>query len=365
MLSPITAYLNGGVSVASRRPFPRMQLPLPPWDVTDAEGNIVHTTLPPEQVIPPHFSDPAWPRADFAGVTIPGDYTPTDTADIIANGGVHITSGRWKGLWIPFLPGANTTPPTMLMTPMLFSYPRDVQDVFLTEHAERAYDDMVIDPEPWNAAVPTPSAMLAWCRYIRSWGFRVVLWRGEAHLELDAMLQTLLDAGVVSFYCHGEEVDSHWTSEDYEASLRRMDAHIGGRLPIGVHFTANSERQMSYPIGFPRDTFLNDWSPYDGRVHLCLQSSQDASAGRQSASMYYARLHVNCGIGDAARGPGAPNSRVIIWETMATAQLYNRCDESYGNLRDFELICGTRNDTRARPASGFGNGCRYSDGSPI
>ena len=308
--------------------------------------------LPPEQVIPPHFSDPTWMRADFTGVNLNLD--------------------RWGGLQKfkdAFLVGANTTPITMIMTPMCIMQKRWLQDATLTEHAERGYDDFVIAPGGWgmpeNGFTPTPANMLAWCRYVKSWGFRVVLWQGDPTLGIDPILQTLLDAGVVSFYIHGEEVDSKMTSEAYEASLQQIDAHIGGRLPIGVHFTANGERHMGYPIGFPRDTFLSDWSPYDGRVHLCLQLDVEANAGLQGASMYYARQHVNCGIGDAARGPGAPNSRVIAFETMATAQLYGRCTEEYGCLRGWELICGTRRDPGARPVSGSANGLRYPNGTVV
>ena len=329
----------------------------------------MHTVLPPEQVIPPHFTDPAWIRADFSGVTIPGAYTPVETGSIIAAGGVTMTSGRWTGLVIPFVIGANTTPPTMLDTTMLLSYPRTVQDVFLTEHAERGYDDVVVAPEGWNLAPHTPDAMLAWCRYVKSWGFRVVLWRGSASLGIDAMLHTLLDAGVVSFYCHGKEVDAQMTSQAYEASLQQIDAYVKGAIPIGVHFSADdmppNGRGMGYPLGFPRDTFMPDWSLYDGRVHLCSQQNVNASAGLQGAAIYYARLHVNCGIGDAARGPGAPHSRVINWESKATAKLYNACTEGGGCLQAFENLCGTRDDPRALPVSGSADGLRYPDGTAV
>lgn len=338
-------------SVGGRRPAPIPHDPLPPFDPSDGNGE-VHTVLPPEQVIPPHFTDPAWMRADFNGVTL-------DLA-------------RWGGrpaFADSFLAGANTTPINMLMTPMAIMYPRNIQDAMLTEHAERGYDDFIIAPGGWNmdqnGFTPTPENLLAWARYVHSWGFRVVVWQGSVAMGLDPIVRTLLDAGLVSFYIHGEEVDSQMSSEQYELSLQQVDVFIGGRIPIGVHFTADGQRHMGYPIGFPRDTFLNDWSPYDGRVHLCQQLDVDASAGLQGASMYYARLHVNCGVGDAARGPGAPNSRVIAFETMATRQLYGLCTESYGCLRDWELICGTRGDPRARPVSGFANGNRYPNGLAI
>jgi hypothetical protein len=336
-------------TTTGKRPAAVPHAPLPPFDPNDS-GGIVHTTLPPEQVIPDHFTDPAWMRADFNGVTLNLD--------------------RWQvgGAQLPFLKGANSTPLAMLMTPMAILYPRYWQDAILTEHAERGYDDFILDCEPWNAAANgwtdiQPADLLAWCQYVRSWGFRVVLWRGDPTRGIDAMLQTLMDAGAVQFYIHGEEVDRKVRSEQYAASLQQIDQYIGGRIPIGVHFTCDGDRHMGYPIGFPRDTFLNDWSPYNGRVHLCLQLDVNASAGLQGASMYYARQHVNAGLGDAARGSGAPNSRVIAFETMASAQLQGQCSEGYGNLRDFELLCGTRLDPRVRPVSGFGNGCRHPDGT--
>lgn len=347
MLTTLTTYAASAGSGGSSRPAPERQKPLPPFDPNDS-GGIVHTTLPPEQVIPPHFTDPAWLRADFNGVTL-------DLA-------------RWSAQTLPRLVGANTTPLAMLMTPMLILYPRYWQDADLTEHAERGYDDFVIAPSGWNMLengfTPTTDKILAWARYVVSWGFRVVLWQPDRPpSEPSDVLKTLLDAGVVSFYVHGKEVDSMMSAEDFEQSLQAVDRYIGGRIPIGVHFTADGGRHMGYPIGFPRDTFLNDWSPYDGRVHLCQQLDVDASAGLQGASMWYARRYVNCGIGDGAKGPGAPNSRVIAFETMATAQLYGRCTEEYGCLRSWELLCGTRTDARVRPVSGSANGLRKPDGS--
>lgn len=331
-------------NVGGTRPAATPHAALPPFDPNDS-GGIVHTTLPPEQFIPAHFADPTFMRADFNGVTL-------DT-------------NRWGGN-PPFLPGANSTPLAMLMTPMLVLYPRHWQDACLTEHAERGYDDLIVDCEPWNGPAYSPADMLAWCRYVQSWGFRVVLWRGDPTRGIDPMLDTLMQAGAVNFYVHGEEVDRKVTAEQYAASLNQIDQYVGGRIPIGVHFTCDGDRKMGYPLGFPRDTFLNDWSPYDGRVHLCLQlEGESAPAGLQGAAMYYARQHVNAGIGDAARGPGAPNSRVIAFETMATKQLYGRCDEAYGCLRSWELLCGTRLDSRVRPVSGSGNGIRYPNGDPL
>jgi hypothetical protein len=329
----------------------------PPFDPSDGDG-IVHTTLPPEQVIPPHFTDPLFMRADFNGVTIdlsrwnPGAPEP-----------------------LPFLSGANSTPLAMLMTPMLIMYPDYWQDADLTEHAERGYDDFVTAPNGWNMpenGFPENSLdkLLPWHKKLKAWGFRTVYWQGNYREGLTSVFEALLDAGVIDFFIYGKEVDTMpgGTSEEFEAALHNVNDYLGGRIPIGVHFSADGDRHMGYPIGWTRDTYLNDWSPFNGRVHLMQQMSVEASAGKQGASMYYARRWINLGAKggvDGAKGPGAPDSRCIAFETMAIAQLYGKCDESYGNLRNWEMLCGVRDNPACLPVSGYGNGCRYPNGDPL
>lgn len=363
-------WFSGSASSPSgKRPAPVPHAAIaPPFDASDSSGE-VHTTLPPEQVVPEHFTDPLFLRGDFNGVTLEGDYEPKHP-NVQAAGGVTITTGRWKGLRIPFLVGANTTPATMLMTPHFPLYPRDVQDAMLTEHAERAYDDFCLDPKVWGAAdngrTFTSQQIVEVSQYVKSWGFRTVQWYGGRPPDHpDDLIKTLFDAGVVNFWVHGGEVDEVMTSEEFDVALQNMDRYVGGRIPLGAHFTCDGSRGMSYPIGFPRDTFLNNWSLYDGRVHLMNQQDGNASAGQQGASMYYARLHVNCGQGDAAVGPGAPKSRIIAFESQATLQLYGMNSEEYGCLRSWEQLCGTRHHNCASPVSGSMNGIRYPNGSPL
>jgi len=322
----------------------------PPFDQSDQYG-IVHTTLPPEQVIPPHFTDPLWMRADFNGVTL----------DL----------NRWNPkapMPLPFLIGANSTPLPMLMTPMAVLYPRYWQDAELTEHAERGYDDFIIAPDgdSWNLQEngfnATPQSILQWCQYVKSWGFRIVLWRGSCTRGLDSMFTTLIDSGVVSFYIHGKEVEQQLSGPDYDTSLHQIDGYLQGKIPIGAHFSSDSVRLMGYPQSAP--DYIRDWSQFNGRVHLMQQLNVAASAGLQGASMYYGRKRV-MGMGDGSLGSGAPDSRVVAFETMAFSQLYGQCDEGYGCLRDWELICGTRDDPSIPPVSGFGNGNRYPNGNPV
>jgi hypothetical protein len=317
------------------RPNPIQHFLLPPFDPNDS-GGIVHTVPPPELTIPPG-RDLMFMRADFNGVTL-------DT-------------NRWSGN-PPFLAGANSTPLSMLMTPMLILYPRKWQDACLTEHAERNYTHFVITGDGWNLTAnnfnPSPASIVQWAQYVQSWGFYIVYWRSSPMLD-DPTLQALTDNHAIDWSIPGEEVDSKLTAEQYEAILDNTLSITANGIPIGAHFTSN------YPSGFPRDSFLTSWDKYDGKVHLMWQADQNDPAGMQGARMYYARQRVNLGL-VGGNGNLALNSRVYAYETMATKQLYGQCNEEYGCLRDLELLYTTRDDSRIPAVNGFGNGCRLPNG---
>lgn len=326
--------------------MPCEQAPLPPFDPDDAGGH-VHTTPPPELIIPGR--DNMFMRADFNGVTL--------------------NTSRWGGNVVADIKalgiaGANSTPYNMLMSPMMIMYPRKWQDAHLTESAERNLTHYVITNGAWNEAENgrsfTPQQLVEWARYVRSWGFFVTYWRGMPTLN-DPYLKALVDANAIDWSIPGEEVDSRVTSEQYEDILDDTLSITANGIPVGMHTTAN------YPSGFPRDTFLVSWKKYDGRVHCMWQAEPKDSAGTQAARLYYARMRVNIGWnGDGPNVDGAPNSRTYAFETMATAQLYGECDEAYGTLRGLELLYATRNDDRILPMSGTGNGGnRLPDGMPF
>lgn len=347
MTSAVSAYLLSRGATTQARPAPIPHAPLPPWDPNDPHGGDVHTTQPPELIIPPHFADPLFLRADFNGVTLD-----------LARWGIPTPPA---GQTLEGVLGGNSTPAAMLMTPMLVLYSRKVQDACLTEHAERGYDDFIISGDSWNLEANgltlLPSTIVRWAQYVQSWGFRIVYWRGTPLLD-DPILQALVDAHAITYSIPGEEVDGKVTSEQFDAVLQNTLGIVANGIPVGAHFTSN------YPSGFPRDTFLTNWADYDGTVHLCWQADQNDSAGTQAARLYYARQRVNLGL-IGGNGQPAPNSRVIAFETMATNQLYGRCDEAYGNLRSLELLYATRDDNRILPMSGSGNGCRLPSGAPI
>ena len=260
--------------------------------------------------------------------------------------------------------GANSTPIDMLMSPMMPLYPRKWQDAYLTESAERNLSHFVFAQGAWNAAENgqtfTPAQTVQWAQYVKSWGFSVIYWRGQPILG-DPYLQALVNGNAIDWSIPGEEVDGQVTAEQFEAILEDTLSITANGVPVGAHFTAN------YPSGFPRDTFLTDWSPYDGRVHCMWQANQTDTAGTQAARLYYARQRVNLGwVGDGGYSNPAPNSRVYAFETMASAQLKGDCDETGGVLKGLELLFATRNDDRILPMSGVGNGGnRLPDGTPL
>jgi hypothetical protein len=343
--------LNIPVTLSFSRPAATLHDPLQAWDASNPDGSgIVHTVPPTPFYLPPHFSDPAFLRADFNGITL----------DLI----------RWNfdtppvGRTLFDIIGANSTPAAMLMSPMLILYPRKAQDAWLTESAERGYDDVVIASSGWNLAengfTMTPAALVQWAQYLRSWGNRIVYW-GNLSMN-DPYLQALLAAGCVQFHVVGEEVNTKVDPATLETILQNNLAISGGSIPHGVHFTDD------YPLGFPLDTYLTNWAPYDGKVHLCWQANQNDTAGTQGGKLYYARQRVNLGFqGDGTILPqnAAPNSRVILFEMMATAQLFGQCSESYGNLRTLETLYCPVDNPQVRPLSGYCNGGRLHAGGAL
>lgn len=340
---------------------------LPPFDAPDGppDNNQVHTVPPPDLVVPT-TRDVLFMRADFNGVTLPGSYTPTTSAEIIANGGVTITDGIYTGLFVPFLVGANTTPPTMIMTPMLVLYPEAVIVACLAEHAKRGYTHFIWDPHPWNleenGRTFSLDDMIAWGARLKAYGFYNVIWSGQPSVA-DPMWHALAGNGLIDFAVIGEEVDGKFTAEEY-ASLVHALVDEGGALfgiPAAAHLTSN------YPLHFPRDTFFaggatGSWADFNGRLHLCWQANQNDSAGRRGALLYYARLRVNLG-GIGGDGRPAPDCRVYDFENEASNELQGQDSEEKGNLQTLEDMYCTAPDAGVRPMSGYGNGCRNPNGT--
>src|ERR1035437_4129238 len=132
---------------------PVQQPILPPFDINDppGTGGDVHTTKPPELVIPSGPDRNFW-RGDIGGVMLP-------TAP-------------------PWVDGANSTPPEMTMSFLLPKYVRfgtPAIDSFLTAHAIRNHSHFHLDR---GTAVNTLGLQgtLDLIAYIQSWGFYTSFW---------------------------------------------------------------------------------------------------------------------------------------------------------------------------------------------
>lgn len=335
----------------SKRPSPIQHSALPNWDQSDNDG-IVHTTPPPELVIPSKY-DVMFMRGDFNGI--------------------NLDVNRWGTP--PYFIGANTTPVTMLMSPMLIMYSRKWQDAWFTESAERNYSHVVIASAGWNFVANgfnlSISDIVNWANYVKSWGNYVVYW-GNCQSN-DPYLIALVDAHAIDFNVIGEEVNSKVDPTTLEQIIDNNLNIFSG--PTGVHFTSN------YPISFPLDTYMPNWGKYNGKVHLCWQANQNDSAGKQGAMLYYARQRVNLGWqGEGNINPSfaALDSLIFLFETMASAQFnpnewnpkvpagessYGTCTEEYGCLRSLEnLYCPNSGISQIRPVAGSCNGLRYQNG---
>lgn len=348
----------------SGRPAPQTQPAIaPPFDPSDSYGNVA-TSAPPE--FQPS-SSPYFLLGDFNGVTIPGTYS-------FAGPGSPCTmlDGPYQGLVIPWLQGANSTPPTMIMTPMLDMYPPAVQQAVLTEHCYRGYTDFILSDGPWNAAAngyaASPAKTVAWAQTLtQQWQFRIVLWSATCPTPgvSDPYAVALKAAGCLDFYLPGKEVDGQVTGDQLPAVIDQALADVG-TIPVGIHFSTGGVG--CYPLGFPLDTYLaggstSAWSQYDGKIHLMLQVTVSQSAGQQAALAYYARQRVTLG-GVGGDGNPAPNCRVHMFEVSATAELYGQMTELQGKRRSLEL-CWAPQGIATGFVHGVGNGVSEPDGTQI
>lgn len=369
------AYWWGQRRPRSQRPRPRTQSPLPPFDPSiPGEGN-VYTTLPPE-------FRPATSRyflqGNFGGVVLTGHFR-WNGPQATPGSSITMTDGPWQGLTFPFLVGASSTPPTLILTPMLPLYSRAVQDAVLTEHAWRAYPDFTVADVPWdadrNGVAWTPQQTVQWAQYVRSWGFRVPLW-SVAPINGDPTFRAMLNAHCVDFFVPGEEIatnpDHRIPAEDLPPILDTALNDCGGGIPIAIHLTPYG------PLRDPADTFLDggpnrgSWAQYNGKVGLAWEGGNWSASPTEadSAAMYgallgYARRMVQTGkSGDGDWGIAGPSCPIYVWELLAESMFDGHYQEPYGDLRTWEMLCCPA-DPGCRMIDGYNNGGRRPDGTPI
>lgn len=319
-MPPDHTAIEAGVAVElepSAVPFPpgvKRPWRLEPFDPADG-GGTVHTTLPPEQVVPAQ-PDRNWFRCDIAGVTTPE--TP------------------------PFVPGANTTPPNMWMSFFLPKYPRAWQDYYLDWiTTQLGYTHCVVTQDIDGITLP-----IDLCQRIQAKGLFPCLWTIDI-----SDLPARLAAQSVDVVILGDELNRRFNKPDLDTLIADTCALCNpANVPVWLHFTDNFRPEFNWTTDEFRTRYL-------GKVAgICWQGAPDDSAGTMGAMLWYVRTFL---------GQADPSFLCCAFELVATNQLYGRATEQEGNRRSWEMVCSTRNNTNYPPVAGFGNGGCRPDGSVL
>lgn len=333
------------ISRGRSRPPSVQQPPLPPFDPSDPGGKVWGPYgLPPEALPLPPNSTKTFFRGDAWGVTLPVSQTP------------------------PYVPGANTTPPNMVMSYFAPYYQRPVQDNILTAHCQRSYSHFHLDQWNWEQAGLSSSQAVQLMAYIQSWQYYTSFWGlstsyginwqswAQAQSCLQPILSALQAAGSKvsgnTILLVGEELNSCTSPAgllDIVTNLMPQCKDLG--IDVWLHFTSN---YASWPVsGQSQPEFWQSMVSL-GVKGLCWQADQNQPAGTMGAEMYSARNEL--------AGTGA---LLAAFELLASWQLNGKATELYTKLRSFEMLCCPQGIPSIPAVSGYNNGGSMPDGTPL
>ncbi len=323
------------------RPAPRLQPPFGPFDVSNPGGDI-HTTLPPEYVVPTTATRRLF-VGNFAGVELHVD--PADVPDV---------------------PGMNTTPRNRMMSFLLPWYDRRWTDIQLTEHCWRSLSHFHLDH--WNAMAAGLSdpQFVDLMAYVQSWGFYTSFWglvgRGDSWSQAKASLEPLVrdlvgrgpQVSSKAILLVGKELNTACSPDGLlDVVTNLMPICQDGDIDVWLHFTSN---YPAWPRGGQSQTQF--WADMGGLgvVGLCWQGDPADTHGR--VGLMGAHLW-------DARKVAAPLLVSAFESGVQTEQLYDRCDEDDGRRIDWELNCCPTDGHGQPPVAGGMGGFCDPDGSPI
>jgi hypothetical protein len=323
-------------------PFPAgvKQNPLPPFDSSDP-GGLVHTTLP---FTPPSTQSKTFWRGDFGGMTLA-------TAP-------------------PYVPGANTTPPEMVMTFLLPFYTQPWQDTMIAAAVARSHTHFHLDQANWQSAGLSPTQAVALMQYVQQSIWYTSFWAlgcpdgtpdwATASPYLQPTLTALFAAGAAtcerSILVLGGELNRHISPvalADIASNVLPQCTDNG--VDVWLHLTSN---YVSWPVAGQSPQDFWQGMKALGVQGLCWQGDQTDPAGTMGAHLWDARSEM---------AEADPSLLVAAFELMATAELYGQCTEDNGCLRGFEMVCCPTGapTPNAPPVAGYGNGGRMPDGTPL
>lgn len=347
-MPPDDAEHEGGVTIVLTpsaipfRPAPVQQPALPPFEASDP-GGIVHTMLP---FVPPPNPTKDFHRGDAWGVTLP-------TAPELVK-------------------GANTTPPTMVMSYLLPRYGATDRDAHLTGHAQRSYSHFHLDQWTWQDAGLSASQAVALMQYVQSWGFFTSFWGlGTSYgvnfgswADAAPYLQPILDALIASGPATCEKtqlvIGGELNSCTSPAGLLNIVLSLAPQcedagIDLWLHFTSN---YVSWPV--PGQSPQEFWRSMRtlGVKGLKWQGDPADPAGTMGAHLWDARSEM---------AQADPSLLVCAFEYLGESQLFGAADEGHGRLRGLELCCCPTGapTPNAPPVAGYGGGGSMPDGTPL
>lgn len=363
---------NGSVSIdidifpdfKPRRPAPVRQAALPPFDTDPTGLNAVHTTLPPEQVIPQNPT--RWfDRGDAFSITLDED--------------PQLITGAYSRY-------------RMIMSFLASRYSRPTLDKYLTKTAERFYSHFHSDRYSWEwngdgtGLSPAQAAdyleyILSWIAFVSYWGIGTVDVQGRAPFASWAECQQLymptLDAlkAKGSSVCRkvnlivGEELNSCTTPAGLLDIVQHLSPICGDLdIDLWLHFTSN------YPAWPVSGGSVADKVAFWQQMHalnvkgLKWQSNAFDQTGVMGARMWDARSYMAQASPDLKCSAFETRGEAILADAPrpAGAAVPGPIDEDYCCLTGYELLCCTRLPGSNAPAvAGSMSGLRMPDGSAI
>jgi len=324
----------------SKRPPAQPRGPLPPFDTPQPPAWLpVHTTLPPNQIIPPNPTLD-WPRANWFDVEIPG---------------------------LPWVEGQSSEHPFMVLTYFLQKYSPEWQDTILYTHALRGYSHFMLS---WTNARQdglSVDQFVALALKVKSWGFFVhVMLAGkdtDPHDQwwdgLKPNVQPVLEALIAA---RAVDMVSMWETNLWNAPGAPLQSILQGISdickPAGVRQWVHFGTECVWwgePNYLPNRTAW--WAAQVGILTgILYQGDVNWCAGDRQA-------HIGDSTNNAAAAPLFADGTFKFCAAEMDGMLIYTVDfsENIGDLHGFQHLC----TPGITPVSGFCNGARYPDGSVI
>jgi hypothetical protein len=345
--------LYAPVAPVARRPLPRLQPALGPWDPPrDPTGEETHHDQPPELVWPPTPDIDCW-LGDFGGVTLANDPRT-----------------------VPLVSGCNTTPANMMISFLFPEYDRTWQDIILTEHCWRGYSHFHLDRYWWESAGLGPTQAVQLLQYIQSWGFFTSYWgigtsdgRGfDSWAAVQSLFMPTINAltAAGSATCEktilivGEELDTVCSPVGLADIAQNLGPILNDAgIAWWIHLTTNYD---AWQGGAQDPTQQAFWQMLAGVGcrGLCWQGNPGENftgVGAIGAHMYDARRLL-------ASASGA--LKVCAFEPgCETNELYGRLTEQRAKTIAWQICCCPQGDSNIPAVAGTMAGIAHPDGSPI